>query len=329
MFYARKRKEKKVAHECGKCLHFLPKAKSGKTCAKTKMNVGEASFVKGCRFYESLKIPRCHELQVGQPKSPVAEVPKRVVCVNCGRKFKTTLAVKGGAEPVCFSCRKKEEKPAPANFTCSECGESDHVTAYKVPGIEGFVCYRCLESLKKDRPTVMSFARVEPAKFTCGVCFKSQQGHRYRVPGKEFYLCETCVRDMKEDNRLECPGCHLKFSTEESNKIRNFPDAPRRCTSCRVSFILVNGKLTYIKPLGEVVTETPIHERFLVVEGRSCGSWTTTYMQEFRSQEDALRILGTHNMSACKMFRLASTAPIEIEELSLGYDVKVVKKVKR
>ena len=46
-------------------------------------------------------------------------------------------------------CNKKME-----SFTCSECGETDHVTANRVPGIEGFVCYRCLEHLKADRPAI-------------------------------------------------------------------------------------------------------------------------------------------------------------------------------
>jgi hypothetical protein len=175
---------------CDSCNHFEADKGYCGTFGKTNRTPETCD-----RFYPK-EIPRCPELQVGQPKSQVAEVPKRSRCVNCGKRFKTTIFIKEGGEAVCFSCKKKE-----------------------------------------------------PPKPTCTVC--------------------------------------------------------------------------------DVVTENPIHERFLVVEARSCGSWTTTYVQGFESRENALRAIDTYNMLACKVFRISSSAPIELEELSLGYDIKVVKTVKR
>jgi ribosomal protein S26 len=174
-----------------------------------------------------------------KPAEVPKEAPKRSRCVNCGGVFKTTLAVRGGAEPVCAMCRKKEPP--------------------KVP------------------------------------------------------------------ERLECPGCHFKFSIEESDKIRRFPDPPRRCTSCCCSFILVGGKLTYIKPLeeNEGMTENPIHERYLIVEGRGAWACSNVYTHDFSNRESAFKFVERYRPDTCKMFRVSSTAPIMLEELSLGYDIKV------
>jgi DNA-directed RNA polymerase subunit RPC12/RpoP len=180
-------------------------------------------------------------------ENKMSEVPKSSRCVNCGRVFKTTLAVKGGAEPVCAMCRKKEEKPATLGgnlVECGSCGKRRFMEVFRVPGVEGYTCAQCVERLKKDRPIVMSVSKIE-----------------------------------------------------------------------------------------EVVKETPIHERFLVVEGRSCGSaWVSTYVYTHPTQEAALVAIAAcdpRDGQTCKLLRISSSAPIELEELSLGYDIKVVKKVKR
>jgi hypothetical protein len=218
----------------------------------------------------------------------MTEIPKRSRCVNCGRKFKTTLAVKGGAEPVCFSCRKKKEAPKLTGRICGTCEYFTEPNTCRVHGGEGTYHYRRSSCCKLYQPKEES--KLEGNLVECSSCGKRRfMPEVFRVPGVGGYTCAQCVERLKKDRPT----------------------------------------VMSVTKIEEVVKETPIHERFLVIEARSCGSWATTYVQEFRSQEDALRILGTHNMSACKMFRLASTAPIEIEELSLGYDVKVVKKIKR
>jgi len=35
-------------------------------------------------------------------------------------------------------------------FVCADCGEKDHVTRHHIPGVEGFVCYRCAEAFKTN-----------------------------------------------------------------------------------------------------------------------------------------------------------------------------------
>lgn len=213
---------------CAECYEYLEKTMSNKPAeVKSCTNCNHFTVDKGycgtfgktnrtpqtCdRFYPK-EIPCCPELQVGQPKSPVVEAPKRVVCVNCGRKFKTTLAVKGGAEPVCFSCRKKDKK------LCSACG------TYEAKGLTdskgNSVCYYC---------------------------------HNREMP----------------------------------------------------------------------VTETPIHERYLIVEGRGAWACSNVYTHDFSNRESAFKFVERYRPDTCKMFRVSSTAPIMLEELSLGYDVKVV-----
>jgi hypothetical protein len=175
--------------------------------------------------------------------------------------------------------KKKTEKPAPSKFTCSECGESDHVTAHKVPGIEGFVCYRCLEYLKQDRPTVMSMAKVEDikAKDCCNICGKytTKPGDRRLLPNSDGFICKTCCMKSKVD------------------------------------------------PPNALVPKSVIYERFLVIEGRGAWPCTNVYTHDFYDREKALSFVGRFRPETCKLFRVSSLAPITLEELSLGYEVKV------
>lgn len=189
---------------------------------------------------------------------------------------------------------------------------------------------------KCDKPVLLSATSAEKREDTpllCSKCFRVLQGIQYKIKGRKGLLCQDCHTEEGGEKKisevpkvtecLECPGCHFKFSTEESDKIRRFPDLPQRCTSCGYSFILVDGKLTRITPLGEV-TEKPIYERFLVIEGRGAWPCTNVYTYDFSNSASALKFVDRYRLNTCKMFRVSSTAPITLEELSLGYDIKVV-----
>jgi hypothetical protein len=147
----------------------------------------------------------------------MTEIPKRSRCVNCGGVFKTTLAVRGGAEPVCAMCRKKE-----------------------------------------------------PPKPICAVCGEPIKGGEYSY--KDGKLCYGCYHLRKDD---------------------------------------------------EVKTENPIHERYLIVEGRGAWACSNVYTHDFSDRESAFKFVERYRPDTCKMFRVSSTAPIMLEELSLGYDIKV------
>lgn len=265
------------------CMFYAKKGKKvAKATSKAKPQIctncdcvfeGNRYTLEGKEGYICLE---CYE-NLSQP-----ETPKRVVCVNCGRKFKTTLAVRRGEEPVCFVCRKKAETPTPeqdAYFTCCDCGKVSGVT-YKVPGIEGRMCFACVERLKKDRPTVMSVAKVEKVSLSeeiCAVCNELIDGGRFEISGIDGVVCFGCNND------------HLDAEIEKNLK-----------------------------------TENAIHERYLVVEGRGAWPCANVYTHDFSDRENALKFMGRFRPDTCKMFRVSSTAPITLEELSLGYAIKVV-----
>jgi hypothetical protein len=222
----------------------------------------------------------------------MTEVPKRVVCVNCGRKFKTTLAVKGGAEPVCFSCRKKKEAPKLTGRICGTCEYFTEPNTCRVYGGEGTYRYSRSSCCKLYQPKEES--KLGGNLVECGSCGKRRfMPDVFRVPGIEGYTCAQCVERLKKDRPT----------------------------------------VMSVTKIEEVMTENPIHERFLVVEGRSCGSaWVSTYVYTHPTQEEAIVAIAARDPrdgQTCKLLRISSSAPIELEELSLGYDIKVVNKVKR
>jgi hypothetical protein len=226
--------------------------------------------------------------------------------------------------------KKKEELPT---VRCPYCNVIINNSGGTWCAKTEWVNIRCS---KCDKPVLLSATSAEKREDTpllCSKCFRVLQGIKYKIKGIKGLLCHDChteeggkkkMSDVpKVTECLECPKCNTDFSTEESDRIRRFPDLPWSCTSCGYSFILVDGKLTRITPLGEV-TENPIHERFLVIEGRGAWPCTNVYTHDFSNQNNALKFMDRYRPDTCKMFRVSSTAPITLEELSLGYDIKVV-----
>lgn len=193
--------------KCVDCEQYVrnPNNQEGACVRNSELFVNNPT--QACSFYKEKKM---------------TEIPKRSRCVNCGGVFKTTLAVRGGAEPVCAMCRKKE----PPKPTCTVCGEPIKGGEYSYK--DGTLCFGC---------------------------------HRVRKDAI-----------FKED---------------------------------------------------EVVTENPIHERYLIVEGRGAWACSNVYTHDFSNRENAFKFMDRYRPDTCKMFRVSSTAPIMLEELSLGYDIKV------
>jgi hypothetical protein len=209
---------------CGRCYAEMKQEGSLPVTVCTNCN----GPIKGeSRFRVGSKRPICQDcfehLHIDYGDKKPAEVPKSSTCVNCGKRFKTTVFIKEGGEAVCFSCKKKE-----------------------------------------------------PPKPTCTVCGEIIKGGEYAY--RDGTLCFACHKLRKDDIFKE----------------------------------------------GEVVTENPIHERFLVVEGRGAWPSTNVYTHDFSNCASALKFVDRYRPDTCKMFRVSSTAPITLEELSLGYDIKVV-----
>ena len=160
-------------------------------------------------------------------------------------------------------------------------------------------------------------------------------------------VCTGCEKKFALLRGLDSKHRVVRLEEEYHTPVDLTKHGVPACTECGE---LVKGQACYQlgsnKPLckecwdkllvDKGVTETPIHERFLVVEGSSCGvvgAWVSTYLFIHPTQEEAITALGQHNPQrdgqTCKLYRVSSSAPIELEELSLGYDIKVVKKVKR
>jgi len=238
------------------------------------------------------KVPRCPELQVGQPRSQVDQF-----CACCGDLIDDdSFKVKGVDGVLCFGCNndhqeeemdeKIKEENTPKSSTCVNCGKKFKTTVFIKAGGEA-VCFGCRKKEPKD------------CCYTCGKYTKP--GNRRLLPNSEGFICRTCATKSK----LNLPNAPVP---KEEKKVKVL------CRTC--------GKY-------EDKGLTDVYERFIVIEGLSCPTGPgNVYMRTMPNLEEALRYITywtpSYNGKAMKLFKVISASPIKLEELSLGYDIKVV-----
>ena len=306
------------------CVYY---AKKGKKVAKKKTPLCtncDAPFGKDGEYtLPNLEGKVCFKCYENLCDSPIYLVNNRdKKCGRCdGPLGDHTKAVEGYSRLLCAKCG---EETAEEHFTCVNCECHTQGKAHYRKGSKKPLCIACYEYLTTGKPR-----DKKTESFTCSECGETDHATAHKVPGIEGFVCYRCLERLKAERpvikdvnwvrKVSCVDCTCFIKNPDHGDnfcVRNgeiFVNNPKKVCSF---FDNKNEK---------VVTETPVHERFIVVEARSCGgAWTTVYAQDFSTKEAALKFLATYHLQGHKLMRVSSSAPIKLEELSLGYDVKVV-----
>jgi hypothetical protein len=253
---------------------------------------------------------------------------EKVKCVDCRKEKKKKdaryIGTYGDAYLFrCLRCVQKRVDGPDGNMRCPRCGNIIQGTACELVGYHKPVCAFCYGEREKEGSLPVKVLALGDKPSCCTNCDAPfGKDGEYALPNLEGKVCFKCYDKLcsnplylvsnkdKRCGRCDGPlGAHTKAVEGYSRLL---------CAKCVEE---TANELDRVRD--KKVGETPIHERYLVVEGRGSWPFANVYTHDFTSQERALEFIGRFKQDSCKMFRVSSASPIKLEELSLCYDVKV------